>query len=362
MRLRYLVLFLAASPAWQSVAVEAQFLPRPSCQATPASTKAGSPGALACAEALINREIIIHNADVLQRIVGGSFDFKPSEIVPAGLGDLTASEAEARLATSAATVIEPAAEQASIATPRWNFWVDGKYTWNDSSPANYDLDGGLINAMIGADYKLTSKVTVGLLGSAESSRLDGTAVTTRSDGFGGGPYLGIVLTDNIVFSANFLASSLKEGQSGLLHFDATRLQGATALTGYYFHNTWRFTPALSLSWSEEWQDETANLVPDQTIETALLSPSIQIGNTIRLSDTATVEPWAGAALDWTFLSRIKPNGAPALDNPGVDLRLQAGLNFGLGPKTQLSLTGEVGGLIDKSVDTYSGEANLAIQF
>jgi hypothetical protein len=362
MRLRHLVAIgftcamLAPGPAL------AQLRGSVSCDGTPAAIKAGSPGAMACARALLNREILINDADVLQRVVGASFGLGPDEVVPAGLAGLTADTASERLALDGPLIIDPAASQAVAASPQWNAWADGKYTWNDSTPANYNLDGGLVNTIIGLDYKLTSKVTVGLMGSFEGSKLVGTAVSTRSEGVGGGPYVGIVLNDNLVFTANVLATSLDENQSGVLHFDATRLQGATALTGYYFKGLWRFSPALSLSWSKEWQNETANLVPDQTIETALLTPSFQVGRTYRLSETATVEPWAGAALDWTFVNRITQGGASPLDNPSVDLRLQGGLNFALGPRAQLALTAEAGGLIEKTFDNYSGEANFAVQF
>jgi outer membrane autotransporter protein len=109
-------------------------------------------------------------------------------------------------------------------------------------------------------------------------------------------------------------------------------------------------------------DETNNLSPDQTVEVGLLTPTLQVGNTLRLSDNATVEPWAGAALDWTFISQVDVEGVGDTNDPYVDLRLQGGLNFVFGTNMQLSLTGEIGGLIADTIDTYSGEANLAIQF
>ncbi|MBC8036581.1 MAG: autotransporter outer membrane beta-barrel domain-containing protein [Rhizobiales bacterium] len=316
----------------------------------------------ACKRALIGRQLLIHNADALARVVAASFHIGPSLIEPTGLENISAEEAAARLAGGSSFLISPAADVAAVAaTPKWNAWIDGKYTWNDNSPENFDLDGPLWNGLAGFDYKLTDKITLGLIGSYESSDLDGIGTDLKSEGWGVGPYIGIVLTNNIVFSANALGSLVDTRQTGL-HFDSERIQAAAALNGYWYHGTWRFTPGLSVSWSQEWMEETSNAAPDQDIETALLTPSVQIGDTLRLSETATVEPWAGTAFDWTFVNRIEQAGSPTIDDPNVDLRVQAGLNFGFGSNMQLSLTGEAGGLLLEKVDTYSGEANLAVQF
>ncbi len=82
---------------------------------------------------------------------------------------------------------------------------------------------------------------------------------------------------------------------------------------------------------------------------------------MRLSDTTTVEPWAGAALDWTFLNDVRTLGVTTSD-PSTDLRLQAGFNFNFGTSAQLAITGEAAGILDQELNTYSLEANLAVQF
>jgi len=316
-----------------------------------------------CARAIIGRQLLIHNADALAKAVASSFHIGTSLIEPAGLESISADEVAARLAGGSSLLISPAADVATATpTPKWNAWIDGKYTWNDNSPENFDLDGPLWNGLGGVDYKLTDKITLGLLGSHESSDLDGIGVETDSEGWGAGPYLGIVLTDNIVFSANLLGSLVDTRQTGPLRFDSKRIQASAALNGYWYKDTWRFTPGVSVSWSKEWMDEKSDAAPDQDVEVALLTPSVQIGNTLRLSESASVEPWAGAALDWTFISEIEQTGSPTTRDPNTDLRVQAGLNFGFGSNLQLSLTGEAGGLILDEIDTYAGQANLAIQF
>jgi hypothetical protein len=173
----------------------------------------------------------------------------------------------------------------------------------------------------------------------------------------------MVLGDNIVFSANLLGSLIDSEQSGGFDFDSERLQASTGLTGYWYSGTWRFSPAVTLSWSKEWLEETAGLMNDQTTEVAILAPSLQVGDTLALTGTSTVEPWAGVALDWTFINKSKDSVLGTIvDDPNTDLRLQAGLNFGFGSNVQLALTGEAAGLLIDETDTYSGEVNLAVQF
>jgi hypothetical protein len=164
-----------------------------------------------------------------------------------------------------------------------------------------------------------------------------------------------------VFSASMLGTWLDGSQSPFVDHDSERLQAAASLNGYWYFSMLRVTPGLSLSWSKEWLDTEGGL-PDQTIETAMLTPSLQLGNTFRLGAAATIEPWAGAALDSVFVNDAEIDGFGGIEDSYSDLRLQAGLNFGLGSHAQLAITGELGGLLQDDLDTYAVEANLAIQF
>jgi hypothetical protein len=241
-------------------------------------------------------------------------------------------------------------------------WGDVKYTWNDTAKSHFDLDGPLWNGLAGFDYKLTDRVTVGLMGSFEDSDLEGIGVETAAGGWGGGPYIGIAVTDHLVFTANVLGTALESELSGFFQFESERLQAAATLNGYWYKDTWRYTPGVSLSWAKEWREEELGLSPDQTIETALVTWSAQLGRTLKIDEHASVEPWLGSAFDWTFVNRIHMEGQPAVDDDTIDVRLQGGLNFAFGSDVQLTLTGEIGGLILGSLDSYAGEANLAIQF
>jgi hypothetical protein len=247
-------------------------------------------------------------------------------------------------------------------SPKWNAWVDGRYLYTDDTVGTSDLDGATVTALAGIDYKLTSRATLGILGTYERTNRNGLGVEYDSATWGGGAYLGFVLTDNLVFSANVMGSRVDSDIDNVVEFEASRLQGSAAVNGYWYSGTWRFNPSLTLAMSRDWEEETNGFFPDRTITSGVLTPAVQFGNTLRLSDTLTVEPWAGAALDWTFLSEVKTDGFGTDGETLADLRVQAGLNFGFGSNAQLAITGEAAGLIDDDTNGYSIEANLAVQF
>ena len=317
-----------------------------------------------CAAADLNRLNTIYIPYVVARAVANSFGIGPPSVEPAGLQDVIAAEADERLRLTPITIM-PTADVAAAAPAavKWNAWANGRYVYSDYSASGGGLDGGTTTGIAGLDYKVTSKFTLGILASAETSGLESPLDNFNSRTVGIGPYLGLVLTDNIVFSANAQRSWIEsDSTGGALNFNTDRVQASGALNGYWYSGTWRFNPSLTLTWSKDWEEETNGLFPDRQIEVGVFAPAVQIGKTLRLSDTATVEPWAGAAVDVTFLNNVAIAGLPDDSDPNTDLRLQTGLNFAFGSNAQLAITGEASGLLLEDFDNYSIEANLAVQF
>jgi hypothetical protein len=124
---------------------------------------------------------------------------------------------------------------------------------------------------------------------------------------------------------------------------------------------------VTLAWSREWQDAFDDGVflptPAQTTSSAVMTFGNQIGHTFNLDGGGSVEPWIGGQFDWTFVNEVKTDGFPTYDlDDSYDLRLQAGMIWNIAPNAQLSLTGEISGLVMPDNDIYSGQANLAVQF
>jgi hypothetical protein len=147
--------------------------------------------------------------------------------------------------------------------------------------------------------------------------------------------------------------------------DSDRVQLSGAFTGYWYVGTTRFSPSLTLAWSKEWQDEYYHgLTPAQQFETGVLSAGTVIGHTFVATGAISIEPWAGAFLDYTFINDTDTDDGFDIESfdEQEDLRLQLGLNLNVAANVQLVLTGETSGLLLDESDTYAGEANLAIQF
>lgn len=321
----------------------------------------------ACAKLLLNHQSLTNTSASIMDVIMDRFDIGPNQTEPAGLELKDPAEILERLTGTGSFEIAPTADVVTpAASPMWNVWVDGKYNWQDDTSALSNLDGSLINLVIGADYKVTDHLVVGVVGTYETSDLKGSGFlppTQETEGWGGGAYLGLSLTDNVVFSANVLGTSLDtDVNNGGALFDSTRIQTSEALTGYWYSGTWRYSPSLTFAWSKEWQDASVGLNA-QTIETGTVSPGLQIGNTVAIGGATTVEPWLGAQVDWVPLNKVVDDlVGTILDDPYTDLRLQTGLNFAFGANAQLALTGEISGLLLKDSNTYTAGANFAFQF
>ncbi len=357
---------LLAGLAMSSGAFAQSNTPVTSCIALDGVNEPPETDVTACAKLRTNRRSLFNTAASIRNIVVDRFDIGPDQTEPAGLELSDPNDILQRLTGGGDISIVPTADVvAPAAITNWNVWSDGKYSWLDDDTAS-NLDGSLINGVIGADYKVSDRLVLGIMGTYETSSLKGGGIlppTQKTRGWGGGAYLGLTLTDNIVFSANVLGTSLNTNvNSGAAKFDSERWQTSEALTGYYYSGTWRFSPSLTLAWSKEWQD-ASGLLNAQTIETAVLSPAIQIGDTVSIGGVNTVEPWVGAGLDWAFRNKVKDDVfGTIVDNPNTDLRLQTGLNFAFGANAQLALTAEISGLLLKNSDTYTAGANFAYQF
>ncbi len=319
-----------------------------------------------CAKSLLNRQSLINTTTSINKVILERFDIGPLQTEPAGLELANAKDIAERVSGGGPTLIVPTADVAApAANPLWNVWVDGKYSWLDDDTAFSGLDGSLVNAVVGADYKISDRLILGVMGTYETSDLKGNGIlppVQDTEGWGGGAYLGLTLTDNLVLSATLLGTGLDTDVNGSADFDSTRVQASSALTGYWYSGTWRYSPSLTVAWTKEWQD-ASGVLNAQTIETGIISPGFQVGNSISIGGASTVEPWLGAQLDWVGINKVVDDvTGTVLDDPYTDLRLQTGLNFAFGANAQLALTGEISGLLLRDSQTYTAGANFAFQF
>jgi hypothetical protein len=372
------VLFLAAVGLGQGV--EAQVIGDGDCDDIFFNRQSEDPyganSALNCTGQLANTHTLIYQSNVIRDIVGRRLITPPfaMNVSPAGL--YYDSEAAARhvISGDGSIRIIPTADVPVEAEPvrNWNSWVDGKLSWIDPGDVISPTDGRMANFSGGVDYKLSDRVLIGLLVSYEQSDLDTTGFvssTVDSNGLGGGAYIGITLSDNIVFSGMVTGTQLDTDSNflgGIADIDSDRIQASGGLTGYWYYGQTRFSPSVTLAWSKEWQDDFVDSLgffsPDQSTSTAVMTFGGQLGHTFSY-DGGSVEPWVGAQFDWTFVNEVSTDGFGSYDlGDTYDLRVQTGMIWYLAPNAQLSLTGEISGLVMPDNNIYSGQANLAVQF
>jgi hypothetical protein len=369
---RALVILGLLSPGGLAGVAWAQAAPE-ECQGLSGVNEPDNAEITGCLKPIINGQALITVSDAVRKVIAARFasgDIFVAE--PTGLALDSPEDIAARLAASGTFAVEPASDIAAATTEQklWNVWIDGKYSWIDGAAEVDHSEGPLINAMVGIDYRVTTSVVLGILGTYEHSRLETEGVlpiSQTTDGFGGGAYVGVTLTPNIIFSgmATYAAIDTELGLSRDGETDSDRVQLSGAFTGYWYSGTTRLSPSLTLAWSKEWQDAFSDgLTPKQRFETGVLTGGTVIGHTLALAGTSTIEPWAGAFIDYTFLNDVTTPGPISVGSydEQVDLRLQLGLNFSLAGNVQLAVTGETSGLLLDETDTYAGEANLAIQF
>lgn len=350
-------------------------IPRNDCDEFGTRQHSQAPEITSCLRQAANYRSLISVSQAVSRIVAGRLIAGPALTEPAGL--LLASDADIaeRLRSGGTIAIDPVAAVLTAPTIQrnWNIWGDGKYSRIDAVHNDTTADGPLVNVTGGIDYKITDRIVFGLLGSYENSDLDTSgpfSVSLETEGFGGGAYIGITLNSNIVFSGLVIYSGIDSDLDtpfATSDTDSERLQASGGLTGYWYFGQTRVSPSVTIAWSKEWQDDFTDsgggFNPDQTFETIVLTSGNVAGRTFAFDNGMSIEPFAGAFIDWTVLNKIKTDGFGTFNQPHfADLRLQSGVNLNLATNVQLAITGEISGLLRDDTDTYAGEANLAIQF
>ena len=232
-----------------------------------------------CAAADLARQNTIYVPGVLQRMLARSFGFGPTQVQPTGLAGIIAGDVDQRLAPSE-FVIAPTADVSAVAAPAtsWNAWVDGRYLYTDYTDDAGDLDGPTFTGLAGIDYKITSKVSLGLAGLRRKLRFRRPADRSREQHDRRRPLcrrrpdrqhrlLGQSSGQPGRFGAGWRAccSSIPTGSRPLQPstVTGTRAPGAS-------HR------ALTFAWSKDWEEESSGLFADRTIETGVLTPVLPV--------------------------------------------------------------------------------------
>ncbi len=281
-----------------------------------------------------------------------------------GIADPAADAFTALGGASAVTGEFASTNQAALL---WNMWTDATVAFADRDNPVAGYDGYLATVSLGLDRKIGDRSVLGVLLNFEASDFDTTfgPGTFDSTGYGIGVYGGTALSDHWVADAMVVWKHF-DNDTGLglvtAGFDSERWQAAGNLTGYWYRDAWRYSPAVGIAWSHEDQDASI-LNPAQTIATAMASAGLEVGYTTILDDMRSLEPWASLTAEWTFHdSGATLPGFPDPDLNELDLRLAGGLNAMLAENFSLSLHADVAGLARSNFLIATIGAQAALQF
>jgi outer membrane autotransporter protein len=248
----------------------------------------------------------------------------------------------------------------------WNVWSDATVAFADRNSPVAGYDGILATISLGLDRQVGDSSVLGVLLNFETSDFDTSfgPGTFDNTGYGIGVYGGTAVTDHWVADAmvvwkHFDNDLTEPGISD--SFDSERWQAAANLTGYWYRDAWRYSPAVGIAWSYEDQDASA-FNPAQTVTTALASAGLEIGYTTVLDDMRSLEPWASLTAEWTFHDSGATVVGPDPDLSEIDLRLAGGLNATLAENFSLSLHADIAGLVRSNFLIATIGAQAALQF
>lgn len=248
----------------------------------------------------------------------------------------------------------------------WNIWSDATVAFADRDNPVAGYDGTLTTVSLGLDRKLGDRSVLGVLLNFEAGNFDTTfgPGTYDNTGYGIGLYGGTALSDHWVADAMVVWKHLDNDTTGIGGpdgFDSERWQAAANVTGYWYRDAWRYSPAAGIAWSYEDQDASA-LNPAQNITTALVSAGLEVGYTTALDDMRSLEPWASLTAEWTIHDSGASVFGPDPDLNELDLRLAGGLNAVLAENFSLSLHADVAGLARSNFLIGTIGAQAALQF
>lgn len=281
--------------------------------------------------------------------------------------------APAALAPGARLISSTEAEGEGGGQARWSVWVDGTHTdLKDSHPvAGYD--GTQESLIAGADYQVGDRVVAGVLYTYNESDVRDRFLrgSSSTETHGAGPYLGVVLTDNLVFDASLIAiwtDNTGHDATDTARYDSDGWIAGANLTGYWYFGTLRFSPGFGIAFTrtrdDGYTDTAGRSFSALKTRTGTLTAATTFGYTMALGDTASVEPFLSLEGEWEFRNSTSPSVASSVPVPERDLSLRTsvGVNVSLPRDIYLTIRGDIGGLGQSRFRTYAVNGNISLRF
>lgn len=252
--------------------------------------------------------------------------------------------------------------------PRWNLWVNAGYTVIDGSSSS--PDGGILNGVVGLDYKVNEDWVLGALAGYEWTDFDfaRTNGTLEGGGFTLAAYSGLRISRNLTVDALLGHSWLNydndvAGDSG--DFDATRWMLAGNITGHFLYGKYTIEPNLhgQIAWEtqEGYITSGGTVVTKQTLTIGKVAFGPRVSRDHLMDNGTNAEFWGAVEGEYDFANN--DSGTTNLNMDGdISARLSAGVDFDFTNEISLELDGNIGGLGAAGYTTYQGNVRVAVPF
>lgn len=275
----------------------------------------------------------------------------------------------------AGMIIAPAANvETDAAQTRWSAWVDGSYTNIDENHSLRAFTSDQSGITTGLDRQFTDRFLLGVIFNYSNSDTQNIFLpgSSTTDNYSAGPYIGLALTDNIVFDASFLYTwsdnAVRQTGGASAAYDSESWNFNANVTGYWYFDNLRVSPSAGVSYSrsrdESYVDSAAFVYASEVTRVGTMNFGTTLAYTVNLDDTRTAEPYVTVAGEWEFENSVSPAIATGLptDTRDLDARVEAGVELGLVSNVTLTLNGSIGGLARSRYQTLTGGGRVSISF
>jgi len=251
----------------------------------------------------------------------------------------------------------------------FDLWVQGK--WAHVDQATRDSDIGLL--YIGADYRFSPGLLVGLMGQVDWTDEEDTSQNLKADGRGWmiGPYLAARLHDKLLFDgrAAWGQSDNHVNPFGTYvdSFDTDRWLVRGQLTGDFNLANLRILPSVGVIYFEEEQkaytDSLDVFIPGQTVSLGRVTFGPKINTSFTTTHGGVISPHIGIKGIWDFdKAEIVDvtTGLAAGSDDDLRARVEAGLTARMVGGWTLSGEGFYDGIGADRLSIYGGSVSLTV--
>jgi len=334
--------------------------------ASDAIAQKGNPSTFSDVQLIVNPRLAIERA---YRIRSAVNRMAGRRLAPAALNAGPGAVAPAAMLFSGTGEESAPSDQAL-----WNVWVDGTHTDIKDSHRVSGYEGPQNSVIAAADYQVSDRVIAGLLYNYNDSDVRNLFQpgSSRTETHGAGPYVGVVLTDKLVFDASFLANwtdNFGKDATDIARYDSDGWMASANLTGYWYFNKLRFSPGagISLTRTEDdaYTDTSGTAFSALTTRTGTANVAATLGYTIDLDNARSIEPFVTLEGEWEFDNSTSPASVTStapVPSRKWNLRASAGVDVTLPRDRYLTIRGDFGGLNQGQFRTYAINGNIGFRF